>query len=223
MALHTRRGLLLGAAGLLAGLAGCNEDPGDEPDPSSPTEPGQRPDPGEDGIADPERRVLRATDGPIAWFAEDATVDTDHGTLSADERTEGGLIASEATAATLSLADVEGREAARAFVGATDFDSETIYLDQSPVGECYRLVLCSAGWGDDRIRLRYARVLRDYDVPCEAGERETQATFVRLPVALDASERWPTETGIGTAAGCRESRASPGERSTAARENGGEP
>ena len=213
MALHTRRGLLLGAAGLLAGLAGCNEDPGDAPSPPSPTEPGQRPDPNENGVSDPERQVLRAPDGPVAWFVADAD-DAATRTLPADERTERGLIAGEATAATLSLADVGGREAARAFVDGTDFDSETIYLDQSPVGECYRLVLCSAGWGDDRIRLRYARVLRDYDVPCEADERDTQATFVRLPVALDASDPWPTETDIGTAAECGQSRIPPEETPT---------
>ena len=206
MALHTRRGVLLGAAGLLAGLAGCNEDAGDEGTPAdrTPTDPGKPRDVGEDGTRNPEQYALRGDDdGVIAWFAEDvdrsgdSTGDSDDatgaGTLPPHERRDEGVIADEAMAATLSFGDVEGAEEARAFVEATDFDSESIYLDQTPLGDCYRLELCSVSWGGEELSLRYVSVLRDYDVACSAKERDTLATFVRVPVALDPGQRADVE------------------------------
>jgi hypothetical protein len=202
MALHTRRGVLLGAAGLLAGLAGCNEDTGDDGTPAerTPTDPGEPRDVGEDGTRDPEQYALRGDDdGVIAWFAEgpgaagadtsDSDGTTDAGTIPPDERRDEGVIADEATAATLSFGDVDGAEEAREFVEATDFDSESIYLDQTPLGDCYRLELCSADWGGEELSLRYVSVLQDYDVACSGRDRDTLAMFVRVPVALDPDRR----------------------------------
>lgn len=199
MALHTRRGVLLGAAGVLAGLAGCNEDsePSGTPDGPTPIDPDEPRDLGDTGTRNPEQYALRGDDGDgtIAWFDEDAGTSgddssgpdgaTDSGTIPSHERRDRGLIADEATAATLSFSDVEGTEEARAFVEATDFDSESIYLDQTPLGNCYRLELCSVSWGGEEVSLRYVFVLEDYDVACSSDERDTLATFVRIPVALD--------------------------------------
>jgi len=202
MALHTRRGVLLGAAGFLAGFAGCNEDGGDEGTPArrSPTDPGEPHEPGEDSTRDPEQYALRGDDGggEIAWFAADAETPgdgagdpdgtTDAGTVPPHERRDEGIIADEATAATLSFADVEGSEDARAFVEATDFDSESVYLHQTPLGDCYRLELCSVSWGGEELSLWYVPVLHDYDVACSSDERDTLATFVRIPATLDPDQ-----------------------------------
>jgi len=227
MALHTRRGVLLGAAGLLAGLAGCNEDTGDDGTPAqrSPTDLGEPRDPGEDSTRDPEQYALRGDDGggTIAWFAEDAesseggSVDSDTTTESRTipprDRRDEGLITDEATAATLSFSEVEGAEDARAFVEATDFDSESIYLHQTPIGDCYRLKLCSVSWGGEEVSLWYVSVLYDYDVACSSDERDTVATFVRIPAALDSDQPVDVErSNRGGQCGQPRNRPTPSER-----------
>ncbi|MEF8851185.1 MAG: hypothetical protein V5A44_00155 [Haloarculaceae archaeon] len=122
MALHTRRRVLLGAAGLLAGLAGCNDEPGEAGTPAaSPTEPGRPRDPGDTGVRDPERRVLRHPgEGPLAWFAEDGTTanGTTDRTIPPHEREHEGLIASDPAARTLVAADVVERLRGLAYVEA---------------------------------------------------------------------------------------------------------
>jgi hypothetical protein len=220
MALHTRRRVLLGAAGLFAGLAGCADDPGSPGTPAerTPTDPGRAPAIGDDGVRDPERYVLRATAGPLAWFPEAVEADTAT-TVPADERRTAGVIADEATAGALEFADVDGVADAREFVAATDFDSETLYLHHAPVEACYRLELCSVSWGGEELTLRYVGSLRPADAACEVGERETRATLVRLPTVLDpGSERVRADTewrrrsqGCGGSSECP----TPGEQSTA--------
>lgn len=229
MALHTRRGVLLGAAGLLAGLAGCNEEsePSGTPAQRTPTDPGAPRDLGDDGTREPEQYALRGDDGggTIAWFAEgsdtsgDDTADpdgaTDPGTIPSHERRDEGLIADEATAATLSFSDVEGAGEARAFVEATDFDSESIYLHQTPLGECYRMELCSVAWGGEEVALRYVFVLENYDVACSSEERDTLATFVRIPVALDPDRTVEVDrSNRAGRCGQPRNRPTPSERST---------
>lgn len=196
MALRTRREVLLGAAGLLVGPAGCNEEAaGRSPTvPAAPTDPGRRRSPGETGVHDPERAVLRSGEGPLAWFAEDVATGrtddaTDTGTVPAGERETGGAVTDGSTAATLAFADVAGADEARAFVDATDFDRETLYLHHSPVTACERLRLCSVSWSDGEVSIRYARFLGDWNEPREAGETDTRATLVRLPVALGPTVR----------------------------------
>jgi hypothetical protein len=227
MALHTRRGVLLGAAGLLAGLAGCNEDTGDDGTPAqrSPTDLGQPREPSEDSTRDPEQYALRGDDGrgTIVWFAEDVDrsgdgsadsgTTTDAETIPPRDRRDEGLITDEAAAATLSFSDVEGSEEARAFVEATDFDSESIYLHQTPLGDCYRLELCSVSWGGEEVSLWYTPVLYDYDVACSAEERDTLATFVRIPAVLDPDQSVDVErSNRGGQCGRPRNRPTPSER-----------
>jgi hypothetical protein len=226
MALHTRRRVLLGAAGLLAGLAGCNDDPGGAGTPAerSPTEPGRTPDLGDSSVRDPERYVLRAPDGPLAWFPERGDGDGGEpdertGTLPPRDRRTVGVIADDATAGALAFAAVEGVDAAREFVAATDFETETLYLHHAPVEACYRLELCSVSWGGEGLTLRYVQSLRPADAACEVGERDSRATLVRLPVALDpGSERVRADVEWSRRSeGCGGSseRPTPGERSAA--------
>jgi hypothetical protein len=238
MALHTRRGVLLGVAGFLAGLAGCNEEsePTGTPAQRTPTDPGEPRELGETGTRDPEQHALRGDDGggTIAWFAEDVSASgdstggedgageagdpdsvTDSGTIPPRERRDEGLVTDGATAATLSFSDVEGVEEARAFVAATDFDSESLYLHQTPLGDCYRLKLCSVSWGGEAVSLRYVPVLESYDVACSAEERDTLATFVRIPVALDPGQTVKVDRSNDAGrCGRPRTRPTPGERDT---------
>lgn len=236
---RTRRRLLHGAAALLAGVAGCS-DSTSPTDPPSPTEPGRS-----RGLGnverDPDRVVLRASeeavDPPLAWFDGDAGADADGNpaadasgggdaggdngdgtTVPPDDRDPSGLVATEATAATLHVDDVEGAAEARSFVANTDFDAETVYLDPHSVGECYRLRLCSVTWSESDVATRYGRILRDHDAACRADARDVRVTFVRIPAALDPQE--VTSTGSGVHRGPCGQVPVGGSRGTPARSNG---
>lgn len=216
MALHTRRRVLQGALALLGGLAGCNEvsDGPSGPD-DSPTEPGRRL---SNTASDPDRVAFRTSDdgdGPLAWFADDPD-----GTRTTVDRWAGsrsGLIADERTAATLSVADVDGvtdlgsasgattdsadvfvenAAAVRRFVAETEFDRETIHLEHRRVGECHRLALCHVTWSDQEIETRYGRFLRGHDVACDEEATDRRLTVVRVPAALDPDVVRPGATGV---------------------------
>jgi len=207
----TRRRALQGAVGLLAGLAGCN-DVGTGPDPPpdgqrSPTPAAREPN---DGTADaPEHVALRSTgrlrNRSVLSFARDAdAVPTAEGTLAPDDRAHSGLVASRAVAETVSvdgdrLADSTLSASAAAvqeFLDATDFDSQTVYVDHWPVEQCYRLVLCHADWDDREIEIQYGRGIRPYDARCEAGRQVERVTLIRFPVALDPDKHRSHSSGV---------------------------
>jgi len=199
----TRRRALQAAVGLAAGLAGCPDgdtDAGrDDGTPvGSPTPP--VPTAGADRVADPEYVTLRADEAdysdPLAWFVSEPDDRPTAGeTVEPTARETEGLIADEATAATLGVSDratetaiSASAETARSFVAETDLDSETLLVESRSVEECYRLVLCHVTWDDGEVETRYGRFLRDADVVCESGERDARVTIARLPVALDPTE-----------------------------------
>ncbi|WP_436925903.1 hypothetical protein [Halosimplex amylolyticum] len=217
----TRRRALQGAVGLIAGLAGCNDTitgiNRENPPSGTPAVPRRS---GDQVASDPDRLVLRAEGldrgEPFLWFAHDADeLPTDAETARKANRVSDGLIADTATAETFTIDDdatwsdlSDPPDAVREFVAATDFETETILVDNYPVGACYRLELCHVTWSDDDVETRYGRFLRDHDVPCEADARHAQATVVRLPVALDPDRI----TGSGTGVGSGHCFALPGER-----------
>jgi len=196
----TRRRVLQGATGLLAGLAGCGGDDFDGPT--------EAPLPGRDRGTferDPTHVIARASDrdhgDPIAEFVPDAADrGTDGGTLPEYGRRSQGFIAGEAAAETLSVVDgvtaetrtddgIEqlsaGAAAVRRLVAETDFDRETVYFEQRSVRECHRLVLCAVSWTDREVETYYGRFLREHDVVCSTDAHDAVATFVRIPAALD--------------------------------------
>ncbi|WP_323675988.1 hypothetical protein [Halorubellus sp. PRR65] len=95
------------------------------------------------------------------------------------------ILDSQSRADELEYADVDGADAVRAFVADTDFDAETVYVDQRTVPACYRLELCGASWTSTDVDLEYSRLGLAYDVPCEADAEVVEARFLRLPDALD--------------------------------------
>jgi len=46
----------------------------------------------------------------------------------------------------------DGREAVQAFLAATDFETETVYVQSMRVLSCYTVTLCSVSWDRDRLR-----------------------------------------------------------------------
>lgn len=182
----SRRRLLRSAAalvgaGAVAGCGGTAESSG-----TAVAEVGA--DPPDDAVTDPESVVLRGpSDEPVLREAGD---DTDAG--SDDDESEPGvdewrhnLVADAETAASLSVADVDGAAEARRFLEETDFDAETVYVERHVVGECYDQRLCWIRWTDERIETSYARVLRDADVSCSADVRVGVTHLIRLSAALD--------------------------------------
>lgn len=99
--------------------------------------------------------------------------------------------------------DTGGANELSAFIGATDFERETLYLETHRVEQCYRLSLCYVSWQETEIRTAYSRRLRPYDEACAADRQAIESRLIRLPVALTAD----SITGVGTSIGsarCRQ-------------------
>jgi hypothetical protein len=138
--------------------------------------------PSADGGGDPPPYAYLRHDEPVelAWF-------------EGDERSRGDrphhlgrlVLDSEDRAETVAYADIDGAEAVQEFVAATDFETETVFVDQRTIEECYRLELCAVGWSATDVDLAYSRVGLAHDVPCEANAEAIEARFVRIPDTLD--------------------------------------
>ncbi|MFB6127689.1 MAG: hypothetical protein ABEJ79_10415 [Halolamina sp.] len=96
------------------------------------------------------------------------------------------LVDGSEVAASLSIDADDGVDRAREFLDATDFDAETVYVEEHAVGECFARRLCRVRWSETEIETEYADELRDADVACDADGRDAQATLIRLPAVLDS-------------------------------------
>ncbi|WP_224337951.1 hypothetical protein [Haloprofundus halobius] len=105
---------------------------------------------------------------------------------SADTDWQSIFVTDAETAAALDFADVEGVSHAKQFLEETDFESETVYVEQRRIGECYEQRLCWIRWTESSVETSYATGYRDADVACSAESNDVVAVLVRLPVALDA-------------------------------------
>jgi hypothetical protein len=179
----TRRRAIRGvAASLLGALAGCATDT--SPDFDAPTGP-------QNVETDPAHLMFRHPTGerPVR-VAESQETERRPGPTAEDRRqaARSGVVASPETAALLRFADVEGATAARQFVENTDFSAETLYVDHSPVAECYRLHLCAVAWAPGEIDVQYTRRYRDWDVACGVDSEDAVACLIRVPAVLDPGE-----------------------------------
>ncbi|MFB6250581.1 MAG: hypothetical protein ABEI27_02655, partial [Halobellus sp.] len=117
-------------------------------------------------------------------------------TSSGDGQTETGtiddwahyLIARTEDASALTFADVDGADDARSFLDATDFSSQTIYVERHLVDECFRHRLCWVRWTESEVETDYARLLRDADFACEANAQMAVTYLIRLPVTLEPGQ-----------------------------------
>jgi hypothetical protein len=201
MALHTRRSLLQAATALTAGLAGCGGFNSGSSSRSDTVAAGNAGPPDSNSDTDPPQFLARAGIArPTVRL-----VDPDEETAKDDDPDRRGpqesyaVIDSRETADRLTVADgVDTDGELESFLEATDFDTETLYLQTHAVQECFRLELCWVSWGPDEIRTDYARTLRPYDETCAAEDRAFESRLIRLPVALDADEVRSFGTTIGS-------------------------
>jgi hypothetical protein len=147
--------------------------------------------------------VLRSdSDRPSIQFAsENDPTDTPPDARQA-RRNSHGVIDSATQSQRLSLADGVDQEAVSAFMTATNFDTETVFVESVPVKECYRLRLCRIGWQSSEIRTDYTRVLRPYDEACAVETTVYESRLVRLPTALDRTAVRSFQTSVSGSGRC---------------------
>lgn len=122
--------------------------------------------------------VRAADETPVAY--PDAETAEDGGDRP-ERRNPAFFVIDTDEAAALRLT-IDGADAAdvRDFVDATDFDGESIIVDQRRIDDCYRRRLLAVRANDDSIRTRYCRELKSPTTPCEAEKTVTEAIFVRV-------------------------------------------
>ena len=190
----TRRRLLRSAAALVGvgSVAGCS---GTGSSSSESVSNGPNADPPDDAVTDPPAVVLRAPQGVRVLRDEtDETSETDD-----PQEWRHNLVADADTAASVSIADINGADEARGFLDQTDFETETVYVERHVVGECYEQRLCWIRWTEERVETSYARVLRPADVSCSADARVGVTHLIRLSDALDPDQvsRFSSSGGSG--------------------------
>ncbi|WP_144904821.1 hypothetical protein [Halobellus captivus] len=185
----SRRRLLQPAAALLgsSALAGC----GGSSTASSTARDGPDANPPEDALTDPTHVSLRNTErAPIVRDpnAETGASGDDSAGTPRFDRWRHDLVVDAERAASLTFADVDGVDAARALLDETDFEAASVYVEGHVVAECYERRLCWIRWTDSEIETDYARILRDADVACEADAKDFVVNLIRIPAALDPDD-----------------------------------
>lgn len=199
----TRRALLFGAAGLATTLAGCSGLlDGSAESSHTPPRDGNNGGPASGSVTDPETLLLRvATDRPPIWLATSNSEASGRPTASERDRWRDSIIVDDtARADRLSVVDTVDREQVESFLGATDFATETVYVEMGAVEECFRLDLCHISWTPTEISTDYTRRTRPYTERCEVDEWVTEARLIRIPDALEADNVNGYSSSIGTGA-----------------------
>lgn len=88
----------------------------------------------------------------------------------------------------------------RSFVTATDFESESILVQQRSIGDCYYRAVTGVEARDDDFQVHMCRWLKDPTTRCEAGRDVMEAIVLR--VARPYGER-PSSRGSSESAVCR--------------------
>ena len=196
----TRRRLLRAAAALVGAgtVAGC----GGSASSSSSVSNASNDDPPDDALTDPSTVTLRAPEDVTVLRGGETETDASGGIRIDEWRHD--LVADAETAASVSIADVDGADEARRFLDGIDFGAETMYVERHVVGECHEQRLCWIRWTDEKVETSYARVLRPAEVSCSADARVGVTHLIRLPAVLDPDqvERFSSSGGTGA---CRSS------------------
>lgn len=83
--------------------------------------------------------------------------------------------------------DVDGVDDARAFLDATEFETETVLLVEQVVGECHELLVDYVTTSDDSFDVDFCRRLRPADVDCSTEARDVVLGLVRFRFSGNAS------------------------------------
>ncbi|MDQ2048896.1 hypothetical protein RBH26_00190 [Natronolimnohabitans sp. A-GB9] len=84
-------------------------------------------------------------------------------------------------------ADDEDVDDARTFLEATDFETESVVIDQREIEDCYRRHLLSVQANPDEFRTQFCQSLKAPTTPCEADVTVMEAVFVRVQRAYEAA------------------------------------
>jgi hypothetical protein len=201
-----RRESLALVVGAVTSLAGCgrsassssNEKESGPPDtvadgPSSGTE------------ADPETVLVRAdTDRQPVWLADPDREDGGRPTPRPDGRhVESEVIDDQARADRVTVDSAVDSSQVTSFLQATEFESETVFLDTIRLEECFRLNLCHISWQPQKISTDYTRQTRHWSESCAVDKWVFEARLVRIPDTIDADNIRAGSTSVGTGA-CRQ-------------------
>jgi hypothetical protein len=163
---------------------------------------------GENSETDPEVVRLRTdTDIPPIRLA-----DSENSRTESDRRNRRSprpshvIVDDHSRTEELVIADSVDEGRISSFLSATDFDSETLYIETRSVEECFRLRLCGIAWDTDEILTGYVRQSRPYDEPCSVDRAVFETRIIRIPAALDRDDI--NSYGSSTSAGgrCHEDR-----------------
>lgn len=182
----TRRRLLHAATAIAGGLAGCSQFTGGDAHSTQSVSSGGAAIPETDTATDPPTVGRRAAVPPIRLTNPDREHTESPRWDSAPRLTQHVVIDSQSSGRQLAVADGVDGDELESFVSATNFDSETLYLETQQVEQCFRLHLCYVSWQSKKIQTDYTQTLRPYDESCTADEHVFESRLVRLPVALDA-------------------------------------
>ncbi|EMA08824.1 hypothetical protein C437_07702 [Haloarcula vallismortis ATCC 29715] len=163
-------------------------------------------------VSDPEAVVSRVdTDRRPVWLADSDGRPTES---RHSRRLMSEVIDTASKADQIALTEDVDRSTIDSFLGETDFETESVYLQSAIVEECFRLTLCQISWATDTISTDYGRVSRPYDEPCTAGNEVYSVWFIRIPDTLNADDVSSYSSSIG-GSGCD------GQRASAEGEGGG--
>ena len=87
----------------------------------------------------------------------------------------------------------------REFVDATDFDTQTIVVDQRTIEDCYERRVRGILAESDSLRTRYCRHLKPPEAPCEADKSVMEAVVFRVDRRYEES---PSSRGSSDGMSC---------------------
>lgn len=126
-----------------------------------------------------ESLSVRAGDErPVAYPDAEAATDDDQQGL---DRYSGFYVIDPEEASALRLT-VDGTDAddVREFLDATDFESESIVVNQRRIRDCYRRRILAVRADIDTVQTRYCSEQKAPATPCEAEKAVVEALFVRV-------------------------------------------
>lgn len=180
----TRRALLHSFSGVAAVLAGCSGMfEGSNESTRTVSEDDSLPTSGATTASDPATVSIRVdTDYRPVWLSNDGNRPTPD---PHTRRLTSEVIDSESKANRITVAEGVNRSEIDTFLGETDFESETVYLQTVIVKECFQLSLCQISWGAENISTDYGRLSRPYDEFCESDNELYTMWFIRIPEAIN--------------------------------------
>lgn len=197
-----RRESLAAFAGAAASLAGCSGFVTGSGESSSTATAGEAPiadGPGDGSTGDPETLLVRtATDRPPLWLTDQDGEDGGRPS-PVDRRShhDSTVVDTVSIADRLAVAETVDRSRLDDFLDATDFETETVYLETIQIEACFELQLCRIAWGPSKVSTDYGRQTLPWDEPCGADEHVFETRLIRIPDAIAADDVNSFSSSVG--------------------------